>query len=98
NICSQRDLYQEKTDPNHPDCFLHDGRWEPARRREEVISVKGSTPVHKTIRYSRNGPIVDEILPPAARGTGPVSLRWLGASAGGWLTALLAMDRAHSVP
>ena len=33
NICSQRDLYQEKTDPAHPGCFLYDGRWEPARER-----------------------------------------------------------------
>ncbi|HEY7157312.1 MAG TPA: penicillin acylase family protein, partial [Gemmataceae bacterium] len=96
NICSQRDLYQEKTDPQHPDCFLHDGQWEPARKLEEVIAVKGGSPVRKTIRFSRNGPIVDEVLPPAARHTGPVSLKWLGAYRGGWLTALLGMDRAKS--
>ncbi len=96
NICSQRDLYQEKTDSAHPNCFLYDGRWEPARAREEVIHVKGGTPIRKTIRSSRNGPIVDEILPLPARQTGPVALKWLGASHGGWLTALLAMDRAQS--
>jgi penicillin amidase len=95
NICSQRDLYREKTDAAHPDCFLHDGRWEPATSREEVIRVKGGDPVRKTIRHSRNGPIVDEVLPPAARGTGPVALKWLGAYQGGWLTALLAMNRAR---
>jgi penicillin amidase len=96
NICSQRDLYQEKTDPAHPGCFLHDGRWEPAREREEVIRAKGREPVRKTIRFSRNGPIVDEVLPPAARHTGPVALKWLGAYQGGWLTALLGMGRARS--
>jgi penicillin amidase len=96
NICSLRDLYQEKTDPAHPDCFLHDGRWEPARRREEVIHVKGMEPVRKMIRSSRNGPIVDELLPPAARQTGPVALRWLGTEPCGWLTAMIAMNRAHS--
>lgn len=96
NICSQRDLYQEKIDLQHPDCFLYDGQWEPARKREEVIAVKGGPAVRKTIRFSRNGPIVDEVLPPAARQTGPVSLKWLGAYGGGWLTALLGMDRAKS--
>lgn len=96
NICSQRDLYQERTDPAHPDCFLYDGRWEPARKIEEVIRVKGGPSVTKTIRFSRNGPIVDEILPPAARNTGPVSLRWLGREPCGWLPALLAIDRAGS--
>jgi penicillin amidase len=96
NICSQRDLYQEKTDPAQPNCFLFDGRWEPSRERQEVIGVRGGEPVRKTIRYSRNGPIVDEVLPPPARQTGPVALKWLGAYQGGWLTALLNMNRARS--
>jgi penicillin amidase len=96
NICSQRDLYQEKTDPAHPNCFLYDGQWEPARQREEVITIKGGEPVRKTIRSSRNGPIVDEVLPPIARQSGPVALKWLGESQGGLLSALLAMNQARS--
>jgi penicillin amidase len=97
NICSLRDLYQERTDPAHPGCFEFDGRWEPARELVEVIHVKGAEPVTRTIRFSRNGPIVDEILPPPGDQTGPVSLKWLGAHHGGWLTSLLTMDRAQSV-
>ncbi len=96
NICSQRDLYQEKTDAAHPGCFFYDGRWEPARELVEEIRVKGGPPVRRVIRFSRNGPIVDELLPPAARHTGPVSLRWLGATSCGWLTSLLGMNRARS--
>jgi penicillin amidase len=97
NICSQRDLYQEKTDPAHPGAFLHDGRWEPARELVEEIAVRGGAPVRRTVRFSRNGPVVDEILPEAARGTGPVALRWLGATACGWITSLLALNRARTV-
>lgn len=97
NICSLRDLYQERTDAAHPGCFLFDGRWEPARAVTETIQVKGAEPVERTIRFSRNGPIVDEILPPPGNETGPVALKWLGAYQGGWLTALLAMDRARTV-
>lgn len=96
NICAQRDLYQERTDAAHPDCFLFDDRWEPVRRREEVIHVKGSGPVTTTIRSSRHGPIVDELLPEPTRSGQPVSLRWLGAEPCRWLEALLAMDRATS--
>lgn len=94
NICSQRDLYQERTDPAHPDCYLFDGRWEKARKLTETIQVKGCEPVTRTIRFSRNGPLVDEILPPPGNRTGEVSLNWLGAHHGGWLTALLGMNRA----
>lgn len=97
NICSLRDLYQERMDPAHPDCFLFDGRPERARQLSERIEVRGASPVTKTIRFSRNGPLVDELLPPPANRTGPVSLKWLGAHQGGWLTALLAMDRAASL-
>ena len=97
NICSLRDLYQERTDPAHPNCFEYDGRWEPVRELVETIRVKGSDPISRTIRFSRNGPVVDEILPPPGNQTGPVTLKWLGAYHGGWLTALLAIDRAGTV-
>lgn len=97
NICSQRDLYQEKTDAAHPGCFLFDGNWEPQREVVETIHVKGSEPVTRTIKQSRNGPIVDEILPAPGDKTGPVALKWLGAHQGGWLTSLLQVNRASSV-
>lgn len=96
NICSQRDLYQEQTAPAHPGCFLFDGKWEPAQLRSETIQVRGHEPVKKTIRSSRNGPIVDEILPAAVRHMGPVSLRWLGFEPCGWLTATIGMNRARN--
>ena len=98
NICSQRDIYQEKTDAEHPDAFLYDGTWEPARRVVEEIRVRDADTVRKTVLYSRNGPIIDELLPGPARATGPVSLRWLGATYCGWMTALLQMDRAETIP
>ncbi|MGH7138799.1 MAG: penicillin acylase family protein, partial [Pirellulales bacterium] len=96
NICAQRDLYQERTDAAHPDCFFYDGRWEPATRRAETIAVRSASPVKKTILFSRHGPIVNELLPPATRTDQPVSLRWLGSEPCRWLEALLAMDRAAS--
>ena len=96
NICSQRDLYQERADRTYPDNFLYDGQWEPARSLDETIQVRGGEPVRKTIRFSRNGPIVDEILPAPARHTGPVALKWMGATACDELTCVLAMNRARS--
>ncbi len=95
NICSQRDLYQEKTSCEHPGCYLSDGEWKPCREATELIHVRGFGPIAKRIIFSHNGPIVDEILPPPANQTGPVSLKWLGAYQGGWLTALLGANRAH---
>ncbi len=97
NICSLRDLYQERTSGQHPGCFEFDRQWEPARELTEVIQVRGAEPVTKTIRFSRNGPVVDEVLPAAAKEAGPVTLKWLGSYQGGWLTSLLGMNRAKNV-
>lgn len=97
NICSLRDLYQEREDAAHPGCFEYDGEWEPARERTEEIRVKGAAPVAARIRVSRNGPIVNDILPPAARELGPVSLRWQGSEFCDWIPALQRLNRAGSV-
>lgn len=96
NISSQRDLYQERTDPAHPGAFLYDGRWEPAREQVEAIRVRGEGVREAVVRSSRNGPIVDEVLPDFARGTGPVSLRWVGALPCGWPTSILELNAAES--
>jgi penicillin amidase len=96
NISSQRDLYQERTDAEHPGAFLYDGRWEPAAERVEAIRVRGEGVREAVVRSSRNGPIVDEILPEFAQGTGPVSLRWVGALPCGWPTSILATNAAES--
>jgi penicillin amidase len=94
NICSQRDLYQEKSDAGQPGCYLYDDQWIPARHHEETIEVRGEPAETIEIITTHNGPLVDKILPPEAENTGPVSLKWVGAYQGGWLTALLDMDRA----
>jgi len=96
NICSQRDLYREQTSPKHPDCFLHDRKWQPAEERTESIQVRGKGTVSRRVISSRLGPIVDDLLPEPANRSGPVSLKWLGASQGGWLTALLGANRARN--
>lgn len=96
NISSQRDLYLERTDPGHPDAFLYDGQWEPARKRVERIVVRGGRTQEEVIWSSRNGPIVDRVLPAFARHTGPVSLRWAGAMPCAWPTVLLRSSTAES--
>lgn len=96
NICSLRDLYQERTDPAHPGCFQFDGHWESARTRVEIIPVRGGEPVSQTVVESRNGPVVNRILPGPARDDGPISLRWLGREPCGWLPAMHDMARAKT--
>ncbi len=98
NICAQRDIYQEKTDPNRPGYFFYDGKWEKGREVTETIKIKGKRAVTKKILYSRNGPLIDELLPAQAKDTGPVSLRWLGSTYCNWTASMQDMDRAKTIP
>ena len=96
NICAQRDLFKEKETPKKPGYYLHDGQWEQADETNVIITVKGQNPVTRTIRRTRNGPIVDAILPEAAAHTGPVSLRWMGEDPCDEISSMLEMNRANS--
>ncbi len=78
NICSQRDLYLEKTDPRHPGCFQTGEQWRPAEVHVEEIRIRDQEPMELRVEVSANGPIVNHLLPECARGLGPVALKWMG--------------------
>jgi penicillin amidase len=97
NICSQRDLYLESPHPDDPNTFLFAGEYERGRELVETIGVRGEEDRQLKIQFTRHGPIIDDLIVPAARSENPVSLRWVRAHGGGWVTSLLAMNRADSV-
>ena len=82
NICSQRDLYLEKTDPQHPGCFQSGKQWVPGKELVENIEVREQETVELRVKFSSNGPIVNHLLPESVRDFGPVSLKWMGAQNG----------------
>lgn len=94
NICAQRDLYEEKENKDRMGEYLYEGVWERSTEIVETIEIKGQKPVEKTVKFTRNGPIVTEIIPAEARDTGPVSLRWVGHEPCDEITNLLEMCRA----
>jgi penicillin G amidase len=100
NICSQRDLYQERRaggTAEEAEAFEYDGLAEQAQRREASIVVRDAEPVRMTVLRTRNGPIVDALLHPSAASTGPVSMRWLGNEVCELPAALLRITRAGTV-
>tara|TARA_Y100000590_G_scaffold267904_1_gene300841 strand:- start:374 stop:2701 length:2328 start_codon:yes stop_codon:yes gene_type:complete len=78
NICSQRDLYREKSDPQRPDHYLFDGNWEQSVKRVERIEIRDAEPVDHLVSSTRNGPIVNELLSPNESSSDPISLKWMG--------------------
>ena len=54
------DLYVYRTNPNAPNQYWYQGRWEDMEVVEETVLVKDSNPVTVELKYTRHGPVVFE--------------------------------------
>ncbi len=73
------DLFVERLDPADPGRYLTPDGSAAFATREETIAVKGQDPLTLTVRLTRNGPVLSDIVPDAATvaGSGHVlALRW----------------------
>ncbi|HEX7974215.1 MAG TPA: penicillin acylase family protein [Anaerolineales bacterium] len=55
-----QDLFIEKINPNNPNQYEHNGKWEDMQLVQETLKVGGGSPVDLTVRYTRHGPIVSD--------------------------------------
>jgi penicillin amidase len=70
------DLYLETLDPSgHPGQYKSDGQWLPLITRQETIQVRGAAPVTITVRSTRHGPLLNDVVTDL-KGTPPVALQW----------------------
>ncbi len=100
------DFYLEQV---QGDTTLHDGSWVPMQQRQETIKVAGGADRTITVRSTRHGPILSDVIADvqAAGLTAPVtggdtsttyavSLAWTGLTPGRTADALFGIDRAQS--
>jgi len=57
------DLFVEKLDPADPQRYLTPEGSQPFETRAETIAVKGAAPVELTVRSTRHGPVLSDMLP-----------------------------------
>jgi penicillin amidase len=72
NVDSQ-DLYIERVNDRNEAEFR--GEWEPLVVVPETIKVKGKPDVNLSVRISRHGPLISDVINPAGQ---PLALRWTG--------------------
>lgn len=56
------DFYMEKLHPDDPNKYLHKNSYEDMEVRKEIIKVKGGEDVEMTVRLTRHGPVIDELV------------------------------------
>ncbi len=66
------DLFVEKVDPADPGRYLTPQGSEPFAARRETIRVRGAAPVEITVRETRHGPVLSDVLPPGTAEPGYV--------------------------
>ena len=93
------DLFIEKLDPGDPSRYLTPDGSAPFATRQETIAVRDAAPVALTIRSTRHGPVLSDMLPAGTVETGYVlalaatflteddrsaEALWLAGRAGDW--------------
>ena len=74
-----QDLFVETVDPSDPGRYLTPAGPQPFATRTETIGVKGAPSVVLTVRETRHGPVISDVVPAAAAPPGSVmALAWTG--------------------
>ncbi len=96
------DLFIERLDSADTSRYLTPDGSAPFTVREEVIKVKGAAPVTITVRETRHGPVLSDLMADAATTFGAdrvLALAWTGlADDDRTAEALLALDQARDWP
>ena len=95
-----QDLFVERVDPADPTRYLTPDGPAPFKLREELIEVAGGPPVPLTVRATRHGPVISDLLPDAAATFGAdrvVALAWSALAEDDLAAqALLGIGRARN--
>ena len=88
-----QDLYIERFDQADPTRYLYQGQWLRAQVIREKILVKGAEPVIETVRITRHGPILNNVV----EGLDAfVALRWTALDPGTLPESVLRVGRAKN--
>ena len=85
--------------------YMADGKWQPARERQETFFIKGQRPIRETIWETRHGPLLNSALgerksplqPLPLRSGYGLALRNIQAEADRSIDAFFDLSRAQSV-
>jgi len=98
-MADDADFYQEKINPDDSNQYEFMGQWEDMRFVHDTIVVRDSGSVPLTVRLTRHGPIIDDILlsDSAPLPVHPISMRWTLYDFTDEAEALFRLNRAKTI-
>ena len=70
------DMFYERLNPDNPNQVWFKDHWEDLQIINEKIKVKGDSTIDFTIKVSRHGPIMNEVLANADKNSEPIAVWW----------------------
>ncbi|HEY4003004.1 MAG TPA: penicillin acylase family protein [Candidatus Xenobia bacterium] len=91
------DFYIEKLDPAQPDTVEVNGEWVPLETIPLEIKVRQSPSEFRTLRVSRHGPLLSDVLPGFRHdATQALALKWVAHEVTTEMEGVLALNRARN--
>ncbi|MCS7285849.1 MAG: penicillin acylase family protein [Anaerolineae bacterium] len=96
-----QDLYVERINPENPDQYEVDGKWENMQIIWEEIKVRGrEEPVRVRVRLTRHGPIINDVAGGTeeawAYGWQPLAFRWTALEPCTIVKSVLLLNKARN--
>ncbi len=96
-----QDLFIEKVNPENPNQYEYQGRWEDMQIVREEIHVAGQEePVVVFARITRHGPIINDVVGGEEEdwsfGWRPLALSWTALQPGTLMRSILLLDKAQN--
>lgn len=96
-----QDLYIERLNPQNPDQYEVNGRWEDMKIIWEEIKVHDrDEPVYVKVRITRHGPIINDVAGGTEEewtfGWQPLALRWTALEPGTIVKSVMLLDKARN--
>jgi penicillin amidase len=88
------DFYKETINPDNPDEYWFNGKWQPMEVRKEIIEIKGGENVERINRFTHRGPIVTKVK--KMDDSDQISMRWVGNEPSDEIRSLYYMNRAKN--
>ncbi|MEQ8478128.1 penicillin acylase family protein [Fulvivirga sp.] len=70
------DFYQEKTNPENENQYLHNDLWKTYSTRQETVNVKDGESIDLTVKETGHGPVMNEVVG-ALPADNPITMWWI---------------------
>ncbi len=94
-LCDDADLYREKLHPKEPNRYLVGDQWREIERREETFAIRGGKEFKKSLRFTRHGPILDDLSEHLASHEA-IALRWTAHELSEDFRVIYGVNRARN--